>query len=705
MGAELELDRPKSKEASKKLGIDIGPYKVIMGLDALRKHLKANDDQWVKVSSTRGDMETFGAKTYQHVEPRLDELEHNLGAKKKIMEFTVEQGIPDAIETGYDGYCIDGKYPKGAMTGVEVKDEAYLMKTVRWQDLPEMVRSVNQKLAPALKRYGYRGFISTEVRCCEDGKAYLIDPCFADDTEILTDQGWKLFQDLDRSESVATLNVETREIEYQIPSDYLASAFAGEMVMISNKERGIECLVTPNHGVWRTDRHGNGLFRESADSVSDRGYIPRTGLWTGQHQAVYTVPAYYSTWVSGRGVGIVKEHSCEPAEIDMVAWLRFLAVYLGDGSIHSEWAVNISQNDASDKKELIAAIVNEMPFGVSRNAQGFVVNSVQLTEHLRSSGLCNEKRIPDYVKDLTPEQIDVFLDAYRLCDGGEHKGQKLYFTTSKGLSDDIQELVFKAGRIANIRKREVAGTTMLVGGKTYTRNHDTYVISELGMHDQFWFETGSRADRYFARQPYDGMVYDVTVPNHTVYVRRNGKPFWSSNCCRAGSPPNELYQVMMANMAEAIWYGAGGIVIEPEFRAKWGAEVLLISEWADQNWMHVSFPPEVRENVKLRNFCVIEGEYYVIPQWTGSAEIGAIVALGNTPEEAIAEVKRIAELVEGHLLDKPIDALDIAHEQLQEVLGPEKVLTKEQKQAEALHKAGKISDRQLDKMMAEKDGV
>src|SRR6266704_795030 len=222
MGAELELDRPKSKEASKKLGIDIGPYKVITGLDALRKHLKANDDQWVKVSSTRGDMETFGAKSYEKVEPRLDELEHNLGAKKKIMEFTVEQGIPDAIETGYDGYCIDGKYPKGAMTGVEVKDEAYLMKTVRWQDLPEMVRSVNQKLAPALKRYGYRGFISTEVRCCEDGKAYLIDPCFADDTEILTDQGWKLFQDLDRSESVATLNVETREIEYQIPSDYLA---------------------------------------------------------------------------------------------------------------------------------------------------------------------------------------------------------------------------------------------------------------------------------------------------------------------------------------------------------------------------------------------------------------------------------------------------------------------------------------------------
>jgi hypothetical protein len=80
MGAELEIDRPKSKEQSRKLGIDIGPYKVITGLDALRKHLKANDDQWVKISGTRGDMETFGARPIREGRARLDELEHNLGA-------------------------------------------------------------------------------------------------------------------------------------------------------------------------------------------------------------------------------------------------------------------------------------------------------------------------------------------------------------------------------------------------------------------------------------------------------------------------------------------------------------------------------------------------------------------------------------------------------------------------------------------------
>jgi hypothetical protein len=74
--------------------------------------------------------------------------------------------------------------------------------------------------------------------------------------------------------------------------------------------------------------------------------------------------------------------------------------------------------------------------------------------------------------------------------------------------------------------------------------------------------------------------------------------------------------------------------------------------------------------------------------------------LGNTPDEAIEEVKRIAGLVEGHLLDKPVDALDVAREQLDQVLGPDKPKSKTERQAEALRAKGRISDRQFDKVMA-----
>jgi hypothetical protein len=349
MGEELELDRDGSKQHSRKLGIDIGNYTVIEGLDALREYLKRNEDQWVKISTTRGDMETFHAPTYEAAEQRLDELEHNLGAKKKIMEFIVEDGINPAIEAGYDGYTVDGTFAKGAIVGVEVKDEAYLGRAIRYADMPKGVLSVNKKLSPALKDYQYRGWISTEVRCTPDGKSYLIDPC-----------------------------------------------------------------------------------------------------------------------------------------------------------------------------------------------------------------------------------------------------------------------------------------------------------------------------------------------------------------ARMGSPPGELYPAMIGNWADIIWEGAGGVLIEPEFKAKWGAEILLDSDWADSNWQQVNFPKSVRENVKLRNLTVIDGEYYVIPQWTGCPQIGAVVATGESADEAIAECRRIGELVTGYSIDKPHAALDKAREELAKILGDkmdDKPLSAMERKANDLRRAGKISDKQYEKMI------
>lgn len=350
-GAELELDRVASKEKSRKLGIDIGPYKEITGLDALRRHLKRHDDQYVKISATRGDMETFHSPNYAEAETRLDELEHKLGAKKKIMKFIVEEGLSPAIEVGYDGYTIDGKFPRGALVGVEVKDKGYVGRTMRYGELPERVRSVNEKLAPALKGYGYRGFISTEIRCTEDGKAYLIDPC-----------------------------------------------------------------------------------------------------------------------------------------------------------------------------------------------------------------------------------------------------------------------------------------------------------------------------------------------------------------ARSGSPPSELYQNMVGNIADVLWHGADGLVVEPEYEAKWGAEVLLLSDWGDTNWQQISFPADVRHNVKLRNMTVIDGEYYVVPQSLGAPEIGAVVAMGDTAQEAIDECKRIAKLVTGFQVEAPVEAMDEALDNLRELLrdkgadaAPKSPALR--KRAAAMMADGAISRRQYDKMM------
>jgi hypothetical protein len=176
LAERLELDRDWSKQICRDLGIDIGPYQVVIGLDNLRTYLRENDDQFVKISFSRGDFETFHAPNYRNIQPRLDELEWLLGAKKFITNFIVEAAIHDAVETGYDGFTIDGEYSRQAFFGLEIKDLAYTIESVPYNLLPGPVRSVNDKLRPIFGETGYRGFFSSEIRVVGDS-AYLIDPC------------------------------------------------------------------------------------------------------------------------------------------------------------------------------------------------------------------------------------------------------------------------------------------------------------------------------------------------------------------------------------------------------------------------------------------------------------------------------------------------------------------------------------------------
>jgi predicted RNase H-like HicB family nuclease len=175
-GDELELYRPETKKYLKSVGVNIGKYEVITGMDNLREYLKENDDQYVKVSTTRGDMETFRSKNYNLIEPKLDELEYKLGAKKTIMQWVVEDAIKDAVEVGYDGYTVDGQFPKHAMAGIEIKDKSYLGIFKEYAKMPKQILDVNSKVSPALKEYGYKNFFCCEMRITKDGTPWVIDP-------------------------------------------------------------------------------------------------------------------------------------------------------------------------------------------------------------------------------------------------------------------------------------------------------------------------------------------------------------------------------------------------------------------------------------------------------------------------------------------------------------------------------------------------
>ncbi len=177
-GEVMEINRWDFIEYQKKIGMAVAPYKLVTGVSNLRKDLYSGEDgRFVKIDSdNRGNMETF-----KYINEEISEindirpLEHSLGMKSEIMNFIIQDKIETTAEIGYDGFTVDGKFPETALFGIEVKDMGYIGGVRPYKDMPEGCKIVNEQLVPALKGYGYRGNISTEIREGEDGKHYLID--------------------------------------------------------------------------------------------------------------------------------------------------------------------------------------------------------------------------------------------------------------------------------------------------------------------------------------------------------------------------------------------------------------------------------------------------------------------------------------------------------------------------------------------------
>lgn len=183
-GEDLELWRDDFYATLAKNGLNTVPWEMVHGMSALREHLEDVEDKYVKVSYHRGLMETFRWIDMKISKPRLDVLQHDLGALSEDQWFLVQDSLDSKREVGSDQIIVDGKFPRTVQYAIEGKDKTGLARMLPYARLPKEVQEVNDKLAPVFEsvqnehsyRNPYRGFFSTEIRVAKDGKPYLTDP-------------------------------------------------------------------------------------------------------------------------------------------------------------------------------------------------------------------------------------------------------------------------------------------------------------------------------------------------------------------------------------------------------------------------------------------------------------------------------------------------------------------------------------------------
>ncbi len=136
------------------------------------------------------------------------------------------------------------------------------------------------------------------------------------------------------------------------------------------------------------------------------------------------------------------------------------------------------------------------------------------------------KVIPRELFDEPVEALQDLLEGLMHSDGSvSPTGRRTYHTTSRTLADQVQELALLCGRSATVGDRPFRDGDGHFGTKPRYR---VTIYRPRNMTPKVGWTTADRRSQV-RLEHYAGNVYCATVPNGTLYVRRNGKPAWSGN--------------------------------------------------------------------------------------------------------------------------------------------------------------------------------
>lgn len=163
-GDSIEINRERFMGLLKDVGLDVPEYTVVVGATALAEHLRDKEDQYIKVSRWRGDMETTHWRNWAMDSGWLDWMAVNLGPLKELMRFLVFPSIDTPLELGGDGISVDGVWAEIMLNGLEFKDTTYFGAVTKREDMPDQLKAIMEALSPYLAQRRYRNQISMEVR-------------------------------------------------------------------------------------------------------------------------------------------------------------------------------------------------------------------------------------------------------------------------------------------------------------------------------------------------------------------------------------------------------------------------------------------------------------------------------------------------------------------------------------------------------------
>lgn len=338
--------------------------------------------------------------------------------------------------------------------------------------------------------------------------------CYDIETEVLTDSGWKEWPDVTSDDRLATRTTDG-VIEYHKPSKLISYEHSGRMYRV--EAENVDLLVTPDHNMLicytttKTGRKRNDFSLVKAEDIGAKShcYI-KIGTWLGDngnttwnHPELSPPVARLLGFAIGDGN---KERTSSRLKFHLrrerkIVYLRSLAASLGWGELKQDNHDNYS-------------ITIPVPYLA-------LFNDIY-TEN-------KEKQIPNgLLLNHGSETLLHLLDGLIQSDGSTCGTCDIYDTASPRLAGQFQQLCLHVGLASNEMYTYEPTPNSQIGSKFGVKPLTR--LSVITKKHKPEVNSFSKVDgRGYFINDWSGTVYCAEVPNHTLYVRRNGIPVWSGN--------------------------------------------------------------------------------------------------------------------------------------------------------------------------------
>ena len=358
--------------------------------------------------------------------------------------------------------------------------------------------------------------------------------CFDSETECYTKRGWLNYWDLKRDDEILSVNPDTQMLEWSGINAIIIKNYQGEAYhFLQNK---MDILCTKDHRMFAFSKRTKKIQKRDGDlklaqDIVSTDYIPRRGYkWVGKNIDYFALPAINGT--------VHAQTVFKPEiKIPIKDWLQFFGLWLADGCCrhtlnsngNSRKTIGIKQSEKT--ADHVREILNKLPFTVKERMDNygrvqscidFNINNEQLWCYLIQFGTSEKKYIPSFIKELSPDLLQIFIDSYFFGDGSRYgENGRTYRTISKKLAEDIQEILLKLGYLSHISKQKYKTSK--------GRERILYQINcpKKSIYDNIYYPNSKKSKIV----NYKGKVWCLNLKKNGAFLlRRNGKEFISGNC-------------------------------------------------------------------------------------------------------------------------------------------------------------------------------